>query len=387
MALSVTAVRRATPDDLAYIQDIEAAADQLFADLMDISGWDPPAPGAEREGTLLVIGQPPVGFAQIIEVDGGHHLHALAVVPTAQNRGLGTSLMQAAFGVVADAGGHALTLTTYTDVPWNGPWYRRLGFTELRDLTPGLAALREAERAAGLDAGGRRAVMTRTVTAAPAPIPAVSVLPVRDGAHGMETFVQHRTATMDFVPGAVVFPGGRVDPGDDQLGCEVDLPAERLAQHVVAWSATDQTRFGEGAAGARTTIVTGLRELAEEAGIRADAAALIPWDNWITPLGHPKRFDVRYFVLPVTDPAMAARFRNTTTEARFSEWTSVAELEARAENRSLLLVPPTRVLVEELATFPTVAQISRMRPRIVPVHHDLCALPGARPGRDRTVDT
>jgi hypothetical protein len=44
-------------------------------------------------------------------------------------------------------------LTTFTDVPWNAPYYQRLGFRRLSDdkLTPGLRAIRAREAAIGLD--------------------------------------------------------------------------------------------------------------------------------------------------------------------------------------------------------------------------------------------
>jgi hypothetical protein len=47
----------------------------------------------------------------------------------------------------------ALTLTTYREVPWNGPYYERLGFAYLtpEEETPGLRAIREHERRSGLD--------------------------------------------------------------------------------------------------------------------------------------------------------------------------------------------------------------------------------------------
>lgn len=51
----------------------------------------------------------------------------------------------------------ALTLTAYTEVPWNGPYYERLGFRYLaaEEETPGLRAIRRHERAHGLDAWPR----------------------------------------------------------------------------------------------------------------------------------------------------------------------------------------------------------------------------------------
>ncbi len=54
----------------------------------------------------------------------------------------------------------AITLTTYSDVPWNGPYYRRLGFRTLaeHELTPALWGIRRAEAARGLDRWTRAAM-------------------------------------------------------------------------------------------------------------------------------------------------------------------------------------------------------------------------------------
>ena len=54
-------------------------------------------------------------------------------------------------------GSPALTLTTFTEVAWNAPYYQRLGFRPLADaeLTPGLRKIRAEEAAHGLDAWPR----------------------------------------------------------------------------------------------------------------------------------------------------------------------------------------------------------------------------------------
>jgi hypothetical protein len=62
------------------------------------------------------------------------------------------------------AGYTELTLCTFAEVPWNGPFYATLGFTELAEPTPGLLALRATEQRVGLDAMGRRIVMVRQLT-------------------------------------------------------------------------------------------------------------------------------------------------------------------------------------------------------------------------------
>lgn len=62
----------------------------------------------------------------------------------------------------------ALTLTTFTDVPWNAPYYQRLGFRTLSDteVTSGLRRIREHEATLGLDRWPR-AVMRRDLTTPP----------------------------------------------------------------------------------------------------------------------------------------------------------------------------------------------------------------------------
>ena len=50
-----------------------------------------------------------------------------------------------------------LTLSTFRSVPWNAPYYARLGFAELpaAELTPGLTEILAAETAFGLDPAER----------------------------------------------------------------------------------------------------------------------------------------------------------------------------------------------------------------------------------------
>jgi hypothetical protein len=53
----------------------------------------------------------------------------------------------------------AVTLTTFRDVPWNAPFYARLGFRVIEALSPGLQAIRDHERDIGDDAFGSRVAM------------------------------------------------------------------------------------------------------------------------------------------------------------------------------------------------------------------------------------
>jgi GNAT superfamily N-acetyltransferase len=157
-------VRPARPDELAELIEVERAADQLFP-LAGYGAVPPPADLADLAAApgLLVSGDPPVGYARIEVVDGRAHLEGLSVRPRFMRQGRGTELVEAACRWAAVHGFDELTLCTFAEVPWNGPFYAGLGFVELAQLTPGLRQLREAERALGLDAMGRRVVLVRSL--------------------------------------------------------------------------------------------------------------------------------------------------------------------------------------------------------------------------------
>ncbi|HEX2902977.1 MAG TPA: GNAT family N-acetyltransferase [Jatrophihabitans sp.] len=158
------AVRRARPAELAELIDVELAADRLFP----LAGYGPtPGPATVQElaaaAAVLVVGDPPVGYARMEVVDGQAHLEGLSVRPKYMRQGRGRALVSAGIDWARRNGYSQVTLCTFADVPWNAPFYRRLGFVELTELTPGLRALREHERRLKLDEMGRRIVMVRRV--------------------------------------------------------------------------------------------------------------------------------------------------------------------------------------------------------------------------------
>jgi hypothetical protein len=67
--------------------------------------------------------------------------------------------MDAVIGWAKSRRFHAITLTTFRDVPWNGPFYGSLGFVVTETLTPQLTRIRQDERERGIDAFGPRVAM------------------------------------------------------------------------------------------------------------------------------------------------------------------------------------------------------------------------------------
>jgi GNAT superfamily N-acetyltransferase len=127
----MVAIRTATPGDLAGLPDLEARSDTLFASV-SIGPLPAPAPVSVLEAALVVLvaGEPVQGFARIDALNGGAHLEQLSVDPDHGRLGIGRALVQAACQWAREHGYRELTLATYRDVPWNGPFYASEGFTD-----------------------------------------------------------------------------------------------------------------------------------------------------------------------------------------------------------------------------------------------------------------
>jgi GNAT superfamily N-acetyltransferase len=163
----VIEVREARAADVPLLAAIEADADELFLERFGNPPWDPPTPGQDRVATagfVLVAGRPPVGFAHVVEVDGDAHLELLAVRRDHGRQGIGTALVEAAKAEARARGHRRLTLSTYRDVPWNAPFYERLGFVELTRLEHWHRAAQREERRMGLLEHGERLMMVTSLT-------------------------------------------------------------------------------------------------------------------------------------------------------------------------------------------------------------------------------
>ncbi|WP_245569759.1 GNAT family N-acetyltransferase [Gordonia shandongensis] len=96
----------------------------------------------------------PVGYLLVDVVDGCAHIEQVSVRPEYRGLRLGRALVDQAADWARGERLDGLTLTTYREVPWNGPYYESLGFVYVTP-SPGLARIRSDEAAAGLDAWPR----------------------------------------------------------------------------------------------------------------------------------------------------------------------------------------------------------------------------------------
>ncbi len=155
------AIRRACPAHLPQLAAIEQAAATVFpAGFLPETALSDSVPlpileAASAQGLLLVAleNEIPVGFALLRSTDDLALLAELDVHPDRARRGIGRRLVAEAEAVMRSRGHEALFLTTFAHVPWNAPWYARLGFTLLPETeTPALLRdILQNERARGLE--------------------------------------------------------------------------------------------------------------------------------------------------------------------------------------------------------------------------------------------
>lgn len=213
---------------------------------------------------------------------------------------------------------------------------------------------------------------------------AATVMLLRDSVAGPAVHMLRRRASMAFAGGAYAYPGGGVDPRDDD--------------HLVRWAgpsrATWAARLGVDEPGAQAIVCAAVRETYEEAGVllagptpssvvgdttgddwEADREALVArafsfaefldrrglvlrsdllaaWARWITPEFEPKRYDTFFFVAALPE---GQRTRNASTEADRTVWIAPGEATAGYDKGDLLMMPPTIATLRQLSRYGSAA--------------------------------
>jgi len=166
-------IRAPRAGELEQLREIERAAGVLFADIgFEAVAADEPASietlaGYVLDGRAWLIADDddvPIAYAVVDIVDGLAHLEQLSVLPEHGRRGLGSALLEHVCDWAARQQIEGVTLTTFTDVPWNAPFYAQHGFRVMNDSELGreLRDLRAVEATHGLDPA-QRVCMRRDV--------------------------------------------------------------------------------------------------------------------------------------------------------------------------------------------------------------------------------
>lgn len=164
-------VRPAGPEHVDQLPDIEREAATRFGASLPESVFSHVTPldrlaAAQQAGLLWVALEPagaPVGFAVASVCGLRVHLDELDVLPGHGRKGVGSALVKAVEDYALNSGCVEITLTTFRDVPWNAPFYARVGFEEIPEQALGADLVRRLsdEAALGLEPSRRVAMRKR----------------------------------------------------------------------------------------------------------------------------------------------------------------------------------------------------------------------------------
>lgn len=206
---------------------------------------------------------------------------------------------------------------------------------------------------------------------------AATVMLLKDTGAGPVVHMLRRRASMAFAGGAYAYPGGGVDPRDDD--------------HLVRWAGPTRAwwadRLGVDEKAAQAIICAAVRETYEEAGVllagpdedsvvgdttgadwEADRVALVArelsfadfldrrglvlrsdllgaWTRWITPEFEDRRYDTWFFVAALPE---GQRTRNVSTEADRTVWIRPEDAAAAYDRGELAMLPPTIATLRQL---------------------------------------
>jgi 8-oxo-dGTP pyrophosphatase MutT (NUDIX family) len=189
-------------------------------------------------------------------------------------------------------------------------------------------------------------------------IPAATLILVRDRESGPpELLMVERAAGMAFAAGAWVFPGGRIDAADEQLGATLD--DEHGGARIAAIRETlEETAIPVGLGASPRpehcleiqAALAGGQEFAavvEQAGLSLDVGALTPLARWVPRFHAKRRFDTLFFVARA--PEGDWRPNVIEGECTGATWVSAAEILHRDRAGEVQLIFPTRRTLERLA--------------------------------------
>lgn len=209
------------------------------------------------------------------------------------------------------------------------------------------------------------------------PRDAATIVLLRDGSQGTETYLLRRQATMAFAPGVHVFPGGTVQESDhlpitwigpaaerwsNLLRCDVRTVSalmvaavrETFEESGILLAGPDahlvvQDTSGDVMQEARLRLDAGQISLVDflaEQGLILRADLLGVWGHWVTPEFEPRRYDTRFFVAAAPRGQTVGPLPGEADQAR---WLALQDIVQSVDDECLTMLPPTALTCQELA--------------------------------------
>jgi len=209
-------------------------------------------------------------------------------------------------------------------------------------------------------------------------VAAATVVLLRPAGPGFELLMIERHAATAFAGGAMVFPGGRVDPGDAAVAADARLahgfdglePVDAAARVAAARETFEEATIllSDGPPLAHdvradwaSRLNNGMADYAaflRHTGHRLDAARLTPFAHWVPPAeaAITRRFDTRFYLALLPRGEVAAPDGHEAVAVR---WLTAADAVVLASAGLISLIFPTRRTLERIAQYDTMEMLMR----------------------------
>jgi len=220
------------------------------------------------------------------------------------------------------------------------------------------------------------------------PKPAATVVLMRDAESSLQVLLLKRHRSSGFVPGAYVFPGGRIDEADadEALAQQCQVPSRGNVPASYWFGAVREvfeetgvllarTPVGEWAPDASSSVrmeewrlqlmgnSAHLADVLKAEGLQVVLDDVVYFAHWITPRVEPRRYDTRFFAAALPP---GCSVRPDEREMVDAQWVSPAEALTRFEAGKLPMVFPTVRTLQDLAGFASVEEaLDQLRTRTV----------------------
>ena len=204
--------------------------------------------------------------------------------------------------------------------------------------------------------------MQSSTRTAPPPTPASTLVLFREGRGAPEHLFVERASKLAFAGGAIVFPGGRIDPADHDLAARYpDLDVDDAAARVATVRETiEETGVAVGFSAGLDVVATrkalahgaSLAAIIDAAGVSLDLSGLTYFARWCPNFNEQRNFDTRFYIVAAPD-GFEAQVDGTENVRLF--WSSAQAVLDRADAGDLRIIFPTRRNLERLATLGSLA--------------------------------
>ena len=199
----------------------------------------------------------------------------------------------------------------------------------------------------------------------PDAIPAATLILMRPAAAGgpPEILMLERAETMAFAAGALVFPGGRIDPEDEAMAERFPALPDAAARIAAIRETIEETgvapalRPEPDAAALRGAMAAGrpFASLLDEMGLSLDLDSLTPFARWCPNFREARRFDTLFYLAEAPAGGVGQHSADET-ESVHTFWASAGQVLAEIESGRAKAIFPTRRNLERLARFDSLAE-------------------------------